>query len=234
MKKIFVTSLLLLTSSISYAETEYPKNQVLRPLTLTDGTISIGGAISIVEEHDDTRGALGLHAAYGLTDNLMISLSGLDYRVLARDNNETGLELAVGAGIRGYQDSDVNGNAIGYGADLNGKYVFNSDLAMTFSVGYVKWDEENLGNKDEYHYSVGLQANLAKNWTTNVSYTYRDLKHFAQDDAHVVNAGVNYSYSKNTDLGLFVGYSDFDALENGYDLDNNFERSAGVYATYRF
>jgi hypothetical protein len=33
---------------------------------------------------------------------------------------------------------------------------------------------------------------------------------------------------------MFVGYSSFDAQENGYQYDNNFDRVAGVYATYRF
>ena len=41
-------------------------------------------------------------------------------------------------------------------------------------------------------------------------------------------------YSKSTDIGAFVGYSNFDAQENGYNLDDSFDRVAGVYATYRF
>ena len=105
---------------------------------------------------------------------------------------------------------------------------------MIFSVGYVKWDEEKLKNKDEYRYSVGLQTNLAKNWSATASYTYRDLKDFNQNDANEVGVGINYMFSKNTDIGLFASYSDFDAEENGYELGNSFDHAVGIYANYRF
>jgi len=234
MNKSLISIALLLASSTVFAETEYPDNPVLRPLTLTDGTVALSGALIMVEEKDDSRGELNLNAAYGFTDNLTAGLGGLNYRVLARDNNETGLELAVGLGVRGYQDSTVNGDSVGYGADLNGKYVFDKDFAMTFSVGYVKWDEEKLENKDEFRYSVGFQTNIAKDWTASASYTYRDLKDFTQNDAHEVGVGLNYAYSNSTDIGMFAGYSSFDAQENGYKVDDSFDRAVGVYASYRF
>ena len=234
MKKSLISIALLLASSTVFAETEYPENPVLRPLTLTEGTILVGGALAWGEENDDSRGELNLIAAYGITDNLMIGGGGLNYRVLARPDNSTGLELAVGLGFRGYHDSAVNGDSIGYGADLNGKYVFDENIAMIFSLGYVKWDEEKLKNKGEYRYSVGVQANVAKDWTATASYTYRDLKDFAQNDANEVNIGLNYAYSKSTDIGVFAGYSSFDAQENGYKLDDSYDRVAGIYVTYRF
>lgn len=234
MKKSLISMALLLASSAVFAETEYPENPVLRPLTLTDGTIAVGGALAWGEEKDDSRAMLNLNAAYGLTDDLTLGLGGLNYRVLARPSNEMGLELAVGLGVRGYQESNINGDSVGYGANLNGKYVFDKDIAMTFSAGFVKWDEEKLKNKDEYRYSIGLQANVAKDWTTNVNYTYRDLKDFAQKEAHEASIGLNYAYSKSTDVGVFASYSSFDAQENGYKLDNSFDRVAGVYAAYRF
>lgn len=234
MKKSLLITALLLSSSTVYAETKYPENPVLRPLTLTDGTVAIGGAIAWVEEDDDDRAELNLNAAYGLTDDLTLGFGGINYRVLERKNNGKGLELAIGLGFRGYQESNVNGDSVAYGTDLNGKYVFDKDIAMTFSLGYVKWDEEKLKNKDEFRYSIGLQKNLARDWTASVNYTYRDLKDFTQDDAHEASIGVNYAYSKSTDIGAFVGYSNFDAQENGYNLDDNFDRAAGVYATYRF
>jgi opacity protein-like surface antigen len=234
MKKSLISITLLLASSTIYAETEYPQNPVLRPLTLTDGTIALGGALAWAEENDDNRSEVNLNIAYGFTDNLMIGLGGINYRVLARPDNKTGLELMVGLGLRGYQDSKLNGHSIGYGTDLNGKYVFNENIAMVFSLGYVKWNEEKLKNKDEFRYSAGVQANIAKDFTVTASYTYRDLKDFSQSDAHEVNVGLNYTYSKNTDIGLFAGYSSFDAQENGYDLDDNFERIVGIYSEYRF
>lgn len=234
MNKSLISIALLLASSTAFAQTEYPENPVLRPLTLTDGTIAVSGALAWGEENDKSRGDFNLDAAYGLTDNLTLGLGGLNYRVLARPDNKTGLELAVGLGIRGYQDSKVNGYSLGYGADLTGKYVFDENIAMLFSLGYVKWDEEKLKNKDEYRYSVGVQANVAKDWTASASYTFRDLKDFKQNDAHEVNVGLNYAYSKSTDIGIFAGYSSFDALENGYKRDDSFERVAGIYTTYRF
>lgn len=239
MKKSLISVALLLASSSAFAgnetsNTKYPENPILRPLTLTDGTVAISGALAWGEENDKSRGELNLNAAYGLTDNLTIGLGGVNYRFLARQNNKTGLELAVGLGLRGYQDSISNGDAIGYGADLNGKYVFDKNIAMTFSAGYINWDEEKLENKSEYRYSIGVQTNVAKDWTTFANYTYRDLKDFTQDDAHSVNVGVNYAFSKDIDIGLFTGYSDFDAQENGYKLENSFDRSAGLYVTYRF
>lgn len=234
MKKSLMSIALLLTSSTVFAETEYPQNPVLRPLTLTDGTIAVGGAIAWVEEEDKSRGELNLNAAYGLTDNLTLGLGNISYRVLARPDNEIGLELAVGLGIRGYQESAINGDSVAYGADLNGKYVFDENIAMIFSLGYIKWDEEKQKNKDEYRYSLGVQANIAKDWTATVSYTYRDLKDFNQSESHSVGVGANYAYSKSTDIGIFTGYSNFDAQENGYEIDNSFARVAGIYVTYRF
>ena len=41
-------------------------------------------------------------------------------------------------------------------------------------------------------------------------------------------------FSKNTDIGLFASYSDFDAEENGYELGNSFDHAVGIYANYRF
>ena len=196
--------------------------------------MAISGALAWGEENDKSRGELSLNAAYGLTDNLTIGLVGLNYRILARENNKTGLELAVGAGVRGYYDSVNNGDTIGYGADLNGKYVFDKNIAMTFSMGYINWDEEQLQNKSEYRYSLGVQTNIAKDWTAFANYAYRDLKDFTQDDAHNISVGLNYAYSKDIDVGLFMGYSDFDAVENGYKLENSFDRTAGLYVTYRF
>ena len=234
MNKALISIALLLASSTVSAETEYPQNPVLRPLTLTDGTISVSGVLAWGEEKDNRHSDLNLDINYGLTDNLMLGLGGINYRVLARPDNKTGLELMVGLGLRGYQDSKLNGHSVGYGTDLNGKYVFNDNIAMIFSLGYVKWDEEKLNNKDEFRYSVGVQANIAQDFTATASYTYRDLKDFSQNDAHEVNVGLNYTYSKNTDIGLFAGYSSFDAQENGYDLDDSFERIVGIYSEYRF
>ena len=234
MNKSLISVALILASSTVLAATEYPKNPILRPMTLTDGTVAVSGSIAWGEEGNDRHGALGLNAAYGLTDDLTLGLGGIKYRILARADNELGLELALGLGVRGYQDSSVNGDSIAYGSDLNAKYVFDKNIAMTFSLGYVKWDEEKLKNKDEYRFAIGVQTNIAKDWTASANFTFRDLEGFSQNNAQEGNVGVNYAYSKNTDIGMFAGYSNFDAQENGYDLDKNFDRVAGIYASYRF
>lgn len=234
MNKSLFSIALLLASSTVFAATEYPGNPVFRPLTLTEGNVSIIGALLWVDEKNDSRGEISLNTHYGFTDDLMLSLDGINYRILARPDNKTGLELAVGLGLRGNQESNVNGDSVGYGTDLNGKYVFNEDIAMTFSLGYVKWDEDKLKNKDEYRYSVGVQANLAKDWSTTAGYTYRYLKDFSQNDVHEVNVSLNYAYSDTTSIGAFAGYSSFDAQENGYKIDNSFDRVAGIYAAYSF
>jgi len=79
-----------------------------------------------------------------------------------------------------------------------------------------------------------LPKSLVEDWSMGLQYTYRDLKDFEQKDAHEINANLNYVYSKNTDIGLFSSYSSFDAQENGYKLDNNFDRAVGFYVTHRF
>ncbi|GHF94084.1 porin [Thalassotalea marina] len=234
MKRTLLTIALILSSSAVLAETVYPKNPVLRPITLTEGTIAVGGAVAYVEEGDDDRGNINFHAAYGFTDDLTLSLGDIRYRFWDRLDNGTGLELTAGFGIRGYHESKLNGDALALGADITGKYVFNRDFAATFSAGYVKWDEEHLKNKDEYRYSVGLQRNLFKDVTFAANYTYRDLKDFKQSHADEVNLALNYTFSKRMDLGVFAGYSNFDAKQNGYDLDDGYERTAGVYVNYRF
>lgn len=234
MKRTFLTIALLATTSTVMAETAYPKNPVLRPLTLTEGIISVGGGLAYIEEGKDDRGHINVHAAYGITDDLTVSLGDIRYKFWDRHDNATGLELTAGFGLRGFHESKLNGEALALGADITGKYVFNRDFAATFSAGYVKWDEDKLQNKDEYRYSIGLQRNLVKDITLSANYTFRDLKDFTQSHADEVNVALNYSYSKRMDMGVFVGYSNFDAQQNGYDLEDGYERTAGLYVNYRF
>ena len=234
MKKTITAISLLLISTNLLAETEYPKNPILRPLTLTDGTIAITGAVALQEEKNENRGRIFANLAYGLTDNLTLGYGGLNYRILARPDNQTGLELAVGLGLRGHQEQLNNKESIAYGTDITGKYVFAPDLAMTFALGFVKWDEQHRDNREEFRYSVGVQKRLASDWSINGNYTYRDLKDFEQNNAHQAQVALNYTYNKNTDIGLFAGYSNFDAQENGYKSDHNFDRAVGLYVSYRF
>ena len=61
-------------TSTVFAATEYLGNPVLRPLTLTEGTVSIIGALLWVDEKNDSRGEINLNTNYGFTDDLMLSL----------------------------------------------------------------------------------------------------------------------------------------------------------------
>ena len=239
MKKTLLSIALILTSSAAYAGSEFPTNPVLRPLTLGDGMFAISGGVVAGEENNKNRNHGFLNFGYGLTDDLTFSLNGLKYRVLARKGNRAGLEVAVGLGVRGYQEfyydnKTKKGDSTAYGADISGKYVFNADVAVNFGLSYLKWDEEARKNKDEYRVNVGIQKRLAKDWTLGTHYTYRYLKDFTQDDAHEVNVNLNYAYSKTTDFGMFATYSSFDAQENGYQLDNNLDRGLGLYFNTRF
>lgn len=234
MKKLATTLTLLLSSACVLADSAYPQNPVLRPLTLTDGTVQVSAGLAYGEEEQDKRWDGGISFGYGMTDNLTLGYGGMTYRFLARPENDMGLELTASFGVKGQYDSLIGGDTTGYGLDVRGKYVINEDLAMTFGLGYVKWDEDILENKDEYRYSMGFMTNINRDWTASASYTYRDLKDFIQDDAHEAALTFNYAYSRDTDLGVFAGYSSFDALENGYKLEENFDRAVGVYATWRF
>lgn len=222
------------TSAQALANDSYPENPIKRPLTLADGMAEVAGGVIYGEENDDKRTEVFANIAYGVTDDFTIGFDGLTYRFLSRDNNGNGLELATSIGLKGFQESKVNGDSKGYGIDVYGKYVLNDDLAFTFGTAFVKWDEDKLKNKDEYRYHVGVMTNIAPDWTAAFNYTYRDLKDFVQDDAHVASATLNYAYNKNTDIGVFATYSDFDAEKNGYDLENSFDKGIGLYVAYRF
>ncbi len=235
MRKTLTALALILATSSAVAETEYPTNPILRPITLMDGTLAVTAGVVSGEESDENRKKTFVNLGYGITDNLTIGFGGIKYRFLAREDNKHGLELAVSYGHRGYNEYlGSNDDSVAHGLDLSGKYVFSDDLAMTFGFGAVEWSEDNREDKNEFRYMVGLQKGLTESWSTGIQYTYRDLKDFNQNEAHDVNTYLNYVYSKNMDIGLFASYSSFDAQENGYKLDNNFGRAIGIYANYRF
>ncbi|MCC2614980.1 porin [Aestuariibacter halophilus] len=235
MKKTLTVLTMVLMSSSTLAAQLSPANPVLRPLTLKDGEVVLGASIGYGDSEDDNGGQLGLNAAYGITDDLTLGLGGIRYRMLSRGSDTAaGLELAIGAGLRGYLESDGNGDALGYGADVTGKYVFSDDFAVTFSGGYVYWNEQHLANKHEWRFSVGAEKALGNDLTAFADYSYRDLHGFSQNHANRYTLGVNYNLNRQWDLGLAFSYSDFDAVENGYDADNAYRRNLGIYATYRF
>jgi opacity protein-like surface antigen len=244
MNRLLTTLALVSISSVTFAATS-PKNLVERPITLADGELQVAGAIQYGEKVDgEKEWNLVPHFAYGITDDLTVSLGEVRYRFLERRNNKTGLELTTGISYAGRLKAGDADDAHGGKIDVVGKYVFTSDTAVAFSLGYVHWQDFDLDkvdwqgedNKDrsEIRYSASLLQNLSNDVTFIASYTYRDLKDFQQNSAQAASVGLNYAYSNNIDLGLFGRYSDYNPAENGFSNDGALERSAGVYMSYRF
>lgn len=238
MKKYMITGLILSLLSVATAANELSeRNLVKRSLTLKHGEIFVG-AIAVYGEtgkKDDT--GLGVIAAYGITDDLSLSFYDVRYRLLARDNDNYGLELTVGVGMKpGLQRQNVD--VEGYSADITGKYVVANDLALYFGTEYVKWDHDKDSQYDasEMRYGVGASYQVIPHLTWSVGYAYRDLKDFVQNNAYTISTGINYAWSKSTDIGIVYEYTDFDAVKNGFELDgfSSFKRNFGAYVGYRF
>ena len=98
-----------------------------------------------------------------------------------RARETQGLEMAASIGVAGELESRENGDALGVGANVAGKYMFNEELAVLFGIGYIQWDEDNLNDKREFNYSIGVQKNLLPNVTFSANYSYRDLNYFFND-----------------------------------------------------
>lgn len=233
MKKLtLLPAAVLLVLSTANQAGEYPQNPVVRPLTLNQSTIELTGAYFYGKQHDnDHDSILAANMSYGLTDNLQLALDGITYSFLK--NKHSGLELAVKASLSGYYD-DKNGDNLGLGFSVLGKQIINKDFAFTFGAGYTHWNLDNLADRSEYDYSVGMLMNIAPQLTLSAQYTYRDLKDFAQSHANSTTVGLNYAIEKNIDLGLVVSYSDYNEQTNSYALLETPEAATGLYINYRF
>lgn len=236
MKKQLITlSLLSLFVAQAANAASSPANPIERPLTLAEGETSLSGGVFYGEQEDgEKEWDAALNLGYGITENLTLDFSGLRYRFLAREDNKTGLELTLGGGLRGELESDIYGDADGYGADFSGKYVFSPDTAVFFSVGYIRWDEDRREDRDEINYTFGLQERIFDDITLSASYTHRDLDDFAQNNAYAWHIGAEYNVMKNLDVGMYYGETDFDFDANGYDADEHYRKGLGAYVTYRF
>lgn len=244
MKKLITTIALITISATSYAAST-PQNLVERPITLNSGELQVSGALQYGEKFDgEEEWNLVPHIAYGITDDLTVSLGEIRYRFLSRSNNKSGLELTSGLSYAGELEVDAADDSHGAKIDVMGKYVFTPNTAIAFSLGYVHWEDVDFDDIDwndednydraEMRYSVSLLQNITNNVTFIASYTHRDLKDFIQSSAKSASFGLNYAYSKQLDVGLFGRYSDFNPVENGFINDSAMERSAGLYVSYRF
>jgi hypothetical protein len=220
-----------LVSTVAYADDGYPKNPILRPITLTDNTLAVTAIIGHSTEVDGDKkwyAAPALH--YGVTDNFMVGSSGLTYRVWQND----GLEVALNTGFKGSFDSDEFGDSVGFGGGVFGKKVINNNLALTFGVDYIHWAEDVLDDKSEVDYSLGVMFNIAPEWTVGGNYTFRDLKDFSQDNANVFRMSLSYAMNDDIDLGIYAANSDYEEVVNNHYLHDEFEETAGVFMNWRF
>ncbi|MCY7294785.1 porin [Alteromonas sp. a30] len=234
-KRIIALVLLGLSASTSVQAASSPGNLVERPITLADGETSLSlGAVYGEKQNGVHNWGADIQLGYGITEHLTLDFSGLRYRFMQRPENGTGLELTAGLGVRGELESEQFGDSHAYGIDITGKYVFSSDMAAVFNVGYIRWNEDHRENKSEFDFSLGIQKRLFEGVTLSASYTYRDLQDFAQDDAYVWNIGATYNIRKDVDISVSYGQTNFDYARNGYDADEHFRKGLGVYFTYRF
>ncbi len=231
-KSILITSLIAVALSTMAHSTKYPKNPVIRPLTLTESTVELTGAYLYGKQYDkDVVVTLTSNIAYGLTDDFQIGLDGITYSLFK--NKSSGFELATQAGLRGYFEDKV-GDSLGLGISLLGKQIINDNLAFTFGAGYSHWDIDNLDNKYEFDYSVGFLANIAPNLTLSGQYIYRDLKDFKQSHANLSSVGLNYTLTDDLDVGTTFTYSDFAEKNNNFALLETPETTVGAYLRWRF
>lgn len=234
MKQVILTAVILSTVATGLSAHSLSKqNLVQRSLTLKDGEILLGGALAYGKTGKADDVIWGAQAAYGINDNLTLSLDGLRYRLLARSNDNQGLELTLGAGLKGFMQQQ-NKNVLGYGADVTGKYVLSPDLALTFGAEYIFWNTRNASNAKEFRFSIGGQYQLIDDVTVSVDYSFRDLHDFVQDNTYTVSAGINYALNQQIDIGLGFSYSSFDGHKNAFDIDSAHKRYAGIHASYRF
>ncbi len=241
MKKLISTPVILssfvfaLSSAAVSAQQLSPSNLVERPLVLADGEIAVGGALLFGEQTDGDNKWRALPVfGYGVTDNVTVGFGGIRYQFMERWQDKTGLEMTLGLGLTGGREVIGADDSYGVGLDLSGKYVFSSDTALTFGIEYIHWQEDKRDNRGEVALSVGFEQRLYGQLSAFGQYTYSDLHDFVEDDSHAGSLGLNYTLSKQSDIGVLVTYSNFDAQANGYKADDIYEKTAGVYYTYRF
>ncbi|KAF7774553.1 hypothetical protein PCIT_a1017 [Pseudoalteromonas citrea] len=213
------------------------RNLVTRSLTVQDSELQFIGALGYGKNGDEDGIDIGLDARYGLSDDWTLGLGHTRYRFLERGNSDLGLELTVGAGLKGMYEKLGRGNVdvLGYGADIMGKYVYSQDTALVFGAQYVFWNVQHTDkNADEYRFNLGVQHQVFEDVVISADYTLRSLNDMTQSTAHEASVSMNYAISKNLDTGVFVNYSSFDPVKNGFTADSANKQGIGGYISYRF
>ena len=212
-------------------EFDYPQNPVKRPITLSDGMVSLSAAVGNADELDgDEESFIVANAQYGVTDNFTIGFDGLTYRFYDDD----ALQLAVNTGVRDAFETDELGDNAAVGIGVFGKQVLSNDFALTFGIDFIHWDIDNLDDREEVNYQLGFMYNLSNQWTLSAGYTYRDLEDFSESSANAYRAALTYTGLKNIDIGLFAVTSDYDDTSSGYWVRDEVEQGAGIYVNWRF
>ena len=236
MKKQLSLLTCLIIMSTTHANELSDDNLVKRSLTLKSGEAQLAAAIGYAKTADENDTFFAVDGAYGITDNWSVGLGHTRYRFLSRGTNGLGLELTLGAGVKGsYELLHSKENAHAYGADVLGKYVINDDTALVFGTEYVFWNiPHSSDNASEWRLQGGVQQNITDELTLSAVYQFRELKDMVQSNAHEATITLNYAYSEQIDVGMFAGASNFNAVKNGFTADSDHKQGIGMYMSYRF
>ncbi|MBE0366996.1 hypothetical protein [Pseudoalteromonas aurantia] len=213
------------------------RNVVTRSLTVQDSELQVVGALGYGKNGGEDGIEVGLDARYGLSDDWTIGLGHTRYRFLDRGENDLGLELTLGAGLKGMYEKLGQGNVdvLGYGADIMGKYVYSQDTALLFGAQYVFWNVQHTDkNADEYRFNLGVQHQVLEDVVVSADYTLRSLNDMTQSTAHEASVSMNYALSRSLDAGVYLKYSSFNPQENGFTADSANKQEVGAYVSYRF
>lgn len=235
MTKLFTVTALCVLAPFSFAQPLSDSNPVERALVLQSGEVALGAGLYYGETRsEENKFAPSFELSYGLTENLTIGPIGARYSVMQRSENKTGLELAIEGGLMGlYEVTDAD-DSFAVGVGLNGKYVFNSDVALTFESALVHWAEDSRPNRKEARVSLGSLWQLQPGFTLSASLHYRKFKDFEQDHSTAISTNLIWALSPQWDITFSAAYSDFNPLLNGYEEDVEYQQQAGVSAVYRF
>ncbi|GAB2702784.1 hypothetical protein Q4574_19165 [Aliiglaciecola sp. 3_MG-2023] len=232
-KQLSILALLFIPTHL-FANTLSDANPVMRNLTLNDNEILIGLGASYGTGYGENDVQPLFSLAYGVTDNLTIGPAGVRYAVWQRPEANTGWEVTIDGGLMGLYESAEYDDSYALGGGLSSKYVISKDFSIGASAHYLHWNEDKRDNKTEFRGELSAMWRVNSDLTVYGSGMYRELKDFAQDNAYALSTGLIWNPSKQMDVILDFTYTDFDSLQNGYDIDAHFKRQYGLKVIYRF
>ncbi|MFA3792395.1 hypothetical protein AB6T38_14865 [Aliiglaciecola sp. SL4] len=232
-KRILILALIIISPHI-FADTLSEANPVMRNLTLNDNEMQVGLGASYGSGDDGNDVQPIFSFAYGLTDNLTIGPTGLRYGIWQRAESKTGLEVTFDAGLMGIYESAEYDDSYALGGGLSSKYVLSHNFSIGISAHYLHWNEDKRDNKSEFRGGLSVIWRLKPNLSVYGIGVYRELEDFAQDNAYALSTGVIWNLSNQVDIFFDYTYTDFDSVQNGYDIDAHFKRQYSLNVSYRF